>query len=211
MRDDWEKKHGLNPQDRTDAEKDKDGDGFTNKEEFDAGTDPTDPKSRPELTYKLRVEKIDVKSFMLRFRSTIMGPDGFRVYGLNRIQAGGVFTYFKKIGQDVSGFKLVKFEEKFQMKTSAGSKIPQRVDASELTLVQGDKVVVLEKGKDEEQFEYTAHLIFLVNKKKFSGTQNDGFVLQDERYKILRIDRDSETVVIEREQDGKQFTIPKLK
>jgi hypothetical protein len=38
--DAWEKQHGLNPNDPTDAVKDSDGDGYTNIEEFINGTDP---------------------------------------------------------------------------------------------------------------------------------------------------------------------------
>jgi hypothetical protein len=38
--DGWEKKHGLNPSDPSDAVRDSDGDGYTNIEEFINGTDP---------------------------------------------------------------------------------------------------------------------------------------------------------------------------
>ena len=38
--DDWEKKHGLNLSDSSDAVRDTDGDGYTNIEEFINGTDP---------------------------------------------------------------------------------------------------------------------------------------------------------------------------
>jgi hypothetical protein len=41
MPDEWEKKHGLNPNDPGDAAKDADGDGYTNVEEYLNGTDPT--------------------------------------------------------------------------------------------------------------------------------------------------------------------------
>lgn len=40
LSDDWEKKHGLNPNDPSDAVKDSDGDGYANIEEFINGTDP---------------------------------------------------------------------------------------------------------------------------------------------------------------------------
>lgn len=49
--DDWEKAHGLNPNDPTDAVKDANGDGYANIEDFINGTDPrkkvdwTDPKN----------------------------------------------------------------------------------------------------------------------------------------------------------------------
>lgn len=40
MPDTWEGKFGLNPQDQTDSTHDRDGDGYTNIEEFINGTDP---------------------------------------------------------------------------------------------------------------------------------------------------------------------------
>ncbi len=40
MPDDWEKAHGLNPNDASDAAEDKDNDGYTNIEEYLNGTDP---------------------------------------------------------------------------------------------------------------------------------------------------------------------------
>lgn len=40
MPDAWEKRYGLNPHDPSDARKDKDGDGYTNIEEFINGTNP---------------------------------------------------------------------------------------------------------------------------------------------------------------------------
>jgi hypothetical protein len=49
MPGDWEKKHGLNPNDPTDTAKDLDGDGYTNIEEFINGTDPTRFVDYPRL------------------------------------------------------------------------------------------------------------------------------------------------------------------
>jgi pectate lyase len=39
--DAWERQHGLNPNDASDASRDQDGDGYTNIEEHLNGTDPT--------------------------------------------------------------------------------------------------------------------------------------------------------------------------
>jgi hypothetical protein len=44
MPDDWEKKHGLNPEDPSDARGDLNGDGYTNIEDFINGLDPRGPK-----------------------------------------------------------------------------------------------------------------------------------------------------------------------
>lgn len=45
MPDEWEIIHGLNPNDATDAQKDNDGDGLTNLEEYGAGSNPLNPDS----------------------------------------------------------------------------------------------------------------------------------------------------------------------
>jgi hypothetical protein len=45
MADDWETAHLLNPQNPADAAADSDGDGRTNLEEHQSGTDPDDPQS----------------------------------------------------------------------------------------------------------------------------------------------------------------------
>ena len=45
MPDEWETAHGLNPNDGLDGAVDSDGDGLKNWEEYQAGTDPRDPKS----------------------------------------------------------------------------------------------------------------------------------------------------------------------
>ncbi len=45
MADAWETQYGLNPGSAGDALGDKDGDGLTNRQEYEAGTDPSDPAS----------------------------------------------------------------------------------------------------------------------------------------------------------------------
>jgi hypothetical protein len=57
MPDDWESQYELNPF-VADAEGDLDKDGYTNAEEYEAGTNPTDPKSHPVIE-KAERKKVD--------------------------------------------------------------------------------------------------------------------------------------------------------
>ncbi len=65
--DPWELQYGLDPQ-LDDAEGDLDGDGWTNLQEFEEGTDPTDPVSRPlpltaySISSSRRLYEIDLRS-----------------------------------------------------------------------------------------------------------------------------------------------------
>lgn len=49
----WETTHGLNPASRDDASLDSDGDGYSNRAEFDAGTLPRDANSHPRAEWTL--------------------------------------------------------------------------------------------------------------------------------------------------------------
>ncbi len=48
LSDEWELRYGLNPNDPSDAAKDTDGDGFTNLQEYNAGSDPGNNTVTPE-------------------------------------------------------------------------------------------------------------------------------------------------------------------
>ena len=104
MPDEWESAFGLNPLDGTDAGRDPDGDGFTNLQEYRAGTVPTDEGSflrvelglqgtgttltfdaAPLLTYTLEyrdslepggwVKLADVQETAVSHRETVVDPE----------------------------------------------------------------------------------------------------------------------------------------
>jgi hypothetical protein len=59
MPDEWERQHGLDPNDPTDAAKDPDNDGYTNIEEYLNGTDPKQfvDYKKPENNWNLFHER----------------------------------------------------------------------------------------------------------------------------------------------------------
>ncbi len=194
---------------------DKDKDGFTNLEEYEAqpeSTSPTDAKSHPPYALKLLVEKVVVDPFLLRFKAVITMPDGSLVFQLNL--RGDRKTHFVKMNEVVEGFKLMKYEEKRVKQRTSGFRGEREVDVSEVTLQRGDKagdkVIVLVKGKEEVWSDYSVVLYFTVDKKRFDPVKKDSVVtLRDEKYVVISIDSKEQSVVIRREDDGKEFTIRK--
>lgn len=141
---DWEKKFGLNPNDPADADLDKDGDGFTNREEFEAKTDPTDPKSHPDYLDSLSVSgQLQQTTLPFWFQSYTPIPGGHR-FTLRRLDKSGQdmtgynTTWSVKKDEPIgkTGFAVTGFEQKSELRAIAGSKTgaKRNVDVSSIEL-----------------------------------------------------------------------------
>lgn len=207
LKDVWEIRYGLNPRDPSDAEKDGDGDGFSNIEEFLASpsTNPADANDSPSIVMKLCVQSLVADPFHLRFKSVISLPGGVKQFAINT--RGDSKTYFKKIGEDVEGFILHKFEPKFRRVERFGRAM--NIDVSVLWLKRGDKLIGLTKGKGVEYKEYTCTLLFKADDSTYKLRMNDEFDLQGKRYKLIGIDSAAERVVIKRVLDGLDLQVRK--
>jgi len=209
MWDSWERAHGLDPFDPDDAEKDTDGDDYSNIAEFraDPRTDPRDPKRFPPPEAELRVVKILADPFMLRFKAKSRLPSGLQ-FQINLLRGGR--TYFRKLGEDVEGFKLADYEERIVKKTTGSSAVAQWVDESVLTLERGAKRIPLVYNKDVQHDEYTAVLFFKIDGTQYTVKQGAEFHLKGNKYRVLGIDSAAESVVVKRLNDGKELVIRKF-
>lgn len=155
--DEWEKKVGLNPAE-DDADADKDGDGFTNMEEFQAKTDPSDAKSHPAYLDALKLTLPLNETYLpFVFRKANKIPSGWRLEFLDPKQKDNYgrmgLTITAVLGQEIgkSGFVAKSYEQKSEKRAIAGSKNTKSVDVSEATVERkGDgKLVklVIQEGK----------------------------------------------------------------
>ncbi|MFT5883430.1 MAG: hypothetical protein ACI9FG_001945 [Crocinitomicaceae bacterium] len=71
-------KYGIDPSFANAPERDQDKDGFTNREEFDAETAPTDKTSYPSPLIKLKGESVDV--FKIQMRWSSFDPKSITLY-----------------------------------------------------------------------------------------------------------------------------------
>lgn len=73
----WWLENNIDPGFGDSPERDEDEDGFSNREEFEAKTDPTDPKSFPALINKLQFAKYESVGYFLWF-SSALGPEQYQ-------------------------------------------------------------------------------------------------------------------------------------
>jgi hypothetical protein len=126
---DWLEKFGLPIQDADVLEQDPDGDGFTNLDEWQGRTDPTNKESHPDYLTKLHLVSATEEPFRFMFSSRVGGT-----FALNTIDQSEP-TQFLKIGDVIRGtdFKIVKFTEKRER-----NQYGTNVDVSELLLEHKD-------------------------------------------------------------------------
>ena len=129
----WLSQFGLPLEEADVLEQDPDADGFTNVDEWQGLTNPTDKNSRPDYLAKLKVTSIREEPFRLLFSAWVSLPDGntFQINTIDFMQP----TQFLKIGEIIGGtrFQIVKFSEKY-LKNRHGTD----EDVSELDLEQVD-------------------------------------------------------------------------
>lgn len=98
----WWINNRVDPSFSDSPQRDKDGDGFSNLEEFDSETDPSDSKSYPLLVNKLEVDKIESNWWLVLLNSSFGNDDlqfrykdgkdqETRMRATDNIQAGQVF------------------------------------------------------------------------------------------------------------------------
>jgi hypothetical protein len=126
---DWFEQYDLAIEKGDILDQDPDGDGFTNLDEWQGGTDPTQKDSHPDYLTKLHLVSAAEEPFPFMFSSWVGGT-----FAINSIDGSGATQFLKK-GDIIRGtdFKIVKFTEKHDR-----NQYGTRVDVSELLLEHKD-------------------------------------------------------------------------
>ncbi len=189
-----EQKLGLDMYNRDDVQIDHDGDGFTTIEEYTAKTDPRDPKSLPSIFAKLRLRGVQTSSFKLRFVAVQKLSETVLVFQINARTLDR--TYFKKIGDEVEGYKLDSYDKA----------------TDSLTLKKGATVKRLQRGKVIDDDQLIVHFLFLLdgNVKPICRV-GETFELRDQKARVLEVTADRRTAKVKHEAaEGAEYimTLP---
>ena len=181
----WLEQFGLPIADADVLEQDPDGDGFTNLEEWQGHTNPTDRNSHPEYYTKLKLISTSEEPFRLIF-SSWMGD----TYQINTIDFNQP-TQFLKVGDTIKGtrFKIAKFVKKYEP-----NKYGTNVDVSELTLEQEEtkQQLTLVKEKVAISPESVATFVYTWGgRREFQVRKDQEFSLKPQeqiKYKLVDVD-----------------------
>jgi hypothetical protein len=167
----WELQYGFNPNDAKDAMLDTDGDGFTNLEEYEAKTDPRDPKSHPDYldfvsvrgtlkqtflpfyfkqanpmpgnTFRLTFQRLDAKS---KYDSTLTAKVGEPVKSQDgKYDSGYVAKNYSIKEMEVPAYKGSKMMKKAKV---GFVDVERTKDGKKLTLREGVAKIPVETQLD---------------------------------------------------------------
>lgn len=207
-----EVKWGLNPNDPEDAKGDLDGDGFSNLEEYLAGTDPRDAKSHPSLMVLLRVKETRGKRLPLLFTGVNTMPGGKIQYVFSQLEPTRR-TFWITEGEAIgdTGYIAGALTRKSVQQDRGGNKVDVDVstivvkrqsDNKEVTLTINDKNV---KVTDVE-----AVLTLPLDNTDYTVVEGDSVKIREETYRVLRVDDVNKKVTVENEANGQQKVVPGL-
>lgn len=233
MPDEWERAHGLDPQDASDADGDKDGDGFTNKEEFLAKTDPADKNSHGPYIDFIVVDSIDINMLPIVFEQR-MGTEGnytYRMlitdenkkeYRVPSVKEGELIKYFRPkpngIGKDeiITEYKVVgSFVKEEEKKLSATTSLKENVVYAKID--RNGKIFELRKNTKANDTDYTVKLLNSKLpeemeegslKKHYTIKGNDDFKVDGATYKIISVDKKANSVVLMDIADSRKINVP---
>jgi hypothetical protein len=197
---DWFEKFGLPVQDADVLEQDQDGDGFTNLDEWQGGTDPISKDSHPDYLTKLHLVSATEEPFRFVFASWV--GDTFALNTIDQSEP----TQFLKVGDVIRGtdFKIVKFTEKHER-----NQYGTNVDVSELFLKHQDThvQVTLVKEKIATSPQSVATFVYTWSgRREFEVRKDQEFSLkpvEEINYKLLDVQPNKAVIVNTQKPDAR--------
>jgi hypothetical protein len=200
----WFEKYSLPIEDADALEQDQDKDGFTNLDEWQGNTDPTNAQSHPDYITKLHLVSATEEPFRYIFSSRTRDK-----FGINSIDESEP-TQFLKVGDIIrgTGFQIVKFTEKKER-----NKYGMRMDVSELLLEhqQSNAQLTLVKGQVATSPQSVATFVYTWGgRREFEVRKDQEFPLAtaegNRTYKLIDV-RPDKAVIVDTQNPGAPIDI----
>ena len=189
----WLDQFGLPIADADVLTQDADSDGYTNLEEWQGRTNPTDANSHPPFISRLKMKAFTREPFRLVFASKT--GDTFTINTTDLKEP----TQFLQIGDTIAGtrFRIAQYEQKTQPNPATGGEL----DVSELTLEETGTKERLKLVKERVMTSPQAVATFVYaggDRKEFVVKRDEEFALPVDpqiRYKLVDVQPDKAVIV----------------
>ena len=189
----WLDQFGLPIAEADVLSQDADADGYTNLEEWQGRTNPTDKNSHPPFISRLRMTALKREPFRLVFASKT--GDTFTITTTDLKEP----TQFLQIGDPIGGtqFKIVSYEQKSQPNPATGGEL----DVSELTLEDAGTKERLKLVKEQVMISPQTVATFVYqggDRKEFTVKKDEEFRLPVDpsiSYKLVDVQPDKAVIV----------------
>lgn len=207
---DWFSKYDLPILETDVLTQDPDNDKFTNREEFDAQSDPTNPESHPEFWQKLRLKSYEQIKFRVLFAAYTGDPldPASLTFQINTLDVNQP-TQFLKLNDAIAGtkFTITGFEYKTLVDENG-----LRKDLSELTVQNSEskdnmKLVLEQIMNSPDSF---AVFEYLIDGSEIRVKLGKTFQLPGTNSEYKVVDITDARAVIEDTKSGEKHEIPKL-
>ena len=223
----WILEHDLDYTDLALPSRDPDGDGYTNLEEFMAGTNPRDPSSQPPVWTKLRLVSSTVDKLRTKFMSLPNGDTDLTLASINTMSemdsnsiTGG--TKFYRVGEQIvlseTGPNGARSETSTPLKfvgakmlTVFDQSIQRNIQTPQITLenTNDGKQITLLRGEVKDAPYSLGTLRDTLSGSEFQLRSGENFTLPNgDEYKL--IDATQENAQIKDLQTDEVFTVPKV-
>ncbi len=211
IKNQWFADNHLNLLDPGVLSQDPDGDGFNNKEEWTAQTNPQDKTSHPPYTTKLRLKEWIHVRFQFVFKSYDGDPAKLDAmeFQINPLGGKGSSQFLKK-GEKIAGtsYTITGFEQK---KFTDANGIERDVSELKIEDTAAKKKVTMVMGKQVESPNSLVVFKYLIDNTEFRVQIDQTFSLQpesDKKYKLL--DTTPTEATIQDEDTKKPIKVPHL-
>jgi hypothetical protein len=204
---------GLNPNDPTDALKDRDNDGFSNLDEFRAKTNINDPKSHPPYAKRIYIESIKRNKLPLVLtKVTVHGKDKstWSIQAEQMINGRSRTKFYK------SNSVIMLNDRKYEIKDITSEIVEERIDSKNTrkrnvyTIIiqeDGDKPIKVKEKEDAWENNENVKIVDAFTGKEYNVGVNETFSVGDsrtgeEKYSVKSVNSAKGTAIIKKSDDG---------